>query len=486
MRPNRAETRVCGEERQQIEMTVEIETPRVAAEGEADECWLCPTPRSLRASANASPCPTGSATHTNVIKDLKGLLERASSTKNASECLQKVLASYEDQVVEVHEELLRVTRKMQRQRRKYSLRVLEKDCETKRLVVEAESLRGIIEAKAASMEALKKRHEREREATRLRVEELEANLQEAQQTQSESLKRFEDAGIEIDTAAERLLEAYSENASLAQQIEDLQCDLEKLTKYSESQERYYSSKIADLGREVEELRELAGSERLSLPLVQSCDSPSNSGVYSNPLIGNDASSVTSYGTRDEDILAAEVTNLRAKARELESQASARSNMEREASTLRADNRKLREMLTASMNDASNAQVEIHQLRSESNVLHAQLADVIAQFNLKQEDLAAGVEVSDEIEVVPNSDAVDSAGKPGTGPTSCDGAKLKRLSAQGAVPPTPNDGVELGMSEENWGRGRRTTDAEDIEDDEDIKQLLKSALDSVHCAEELAV
>ncbi len=466
-------------------MSAESETPRVAAEAEADDSWLCPTPRSLRASANASPCPTRSASHTNVIKDLKGLLERASSTKNSSECLQKVLASYEDQVVEVHEELLRVTRKMQRERRRYSLRVMEKECETKRLMVEAESLRGIIEAKSASMEALKKRHGREREVTRLRVEELEAALQEAHQTQSESLKRFEDAGIEIDTAAERLLEAYSENATLAQQIEDLQCDLEKLTKYSESQERYYSSKIADLGREVEVLRERAGGERLlSLPLNQGCDSPSNSGIYSNPLIGNDSSSVTSYGTRDEDILAAEVTNLRAKARELESQASARSNVEREASTLRDDNRKLREMLTASMNEASNAQVEIHQLRSESNVLHAQLADVIAQFNMKQEDLAAGVEVSDEMEVVPKPDVMGAAGGPGTGPVPGGGTPLNALSAPGAVPPTPNDAVELGVADQTWGR--HATDAEEIEDDEDIKQLLRSALENVQCAETLVV
>lgn len=472
-------------------MSVDVETPRVAAGGEADESWLCPTPRSLRASANASPCPTHSISHTNVIKDLKGLLERASSTKNASECLQKVLASYEDQVVEVHEELLRVTRKMQRQRRKYSLRVLEKECETKRLMVEAESLRGIIEAKSASMEALKKRHEREREATRTRVEELEAALQEAQQTQNESLKRFEDAGIEIDTAAERLVDAYSDNASLAQQIEDLQCDLEKLTKYSESQERYYSSKIADLGREVEELREQAGGERpLGLPLVAGCDSPSNSGVYSNPLIGNDSSSVTSYGTRDEDILAAEVTNLRAKARELESQASARSNIEREASTLRADNLKLREMLTASMNEASNAQVEIHQLRSESNVLHAQLADVIAQFNMKQEDLAAGVEAPDEIEVAAKPGQADTSGRPGSGPSPGDGSRLNALnllSATGAVPPTPNDGVELGVAEQGWGRGRHATDAvEEIDEDvdEDIRILLKSALDSVECCAEV--
>jgi hypothetical protein len=68
----------------------------------------------------------------------------------------------------------------------------------------------------------------------------------------------------------------------------------------------------------------------------------------------------------------------------------RSTLEKEASTLRADNKKLREMLTASMHEASNAHVESNQLRSESNVLHAQLADVSAQFNMKQEDLNGSV------------------------------------------------------------------------------------------------
>jgi hypothetical protein len=200
--------------------------------------------------------------------------------------------------------------------------------------------------------------------------------------------------------------------------------------------------------------------------------------------------VTSYGTRDEDILAAEVTNLRAKARELESQASARSNIEREASTLRADNLKLREMLTASMNEASNAQVEIHQLRSESNVLHAQLADVIAQFNMNQEDLAAGVEAPDEIEVAAKPGQADTSGRPGSGPSPGDGSRLNALnllSATGAVPPTPNDGVELGVAEQGWGRGRHATDAvEEIDEDvdEDIRILLKSALDSVECCAEV--
>ena len=94
---------------------------------QGDQDWLCPTPRSLKSgSSRASPCPSRAAS-SNVIKDLKSLLERAASTKHSAESLQEVLASYEDQVVQVHEELLRVTKKMQRERRQYSLRVLEKD-----------------------------------------------------------------------------------------------------------------------------------------------------------------------------------------------------------------------------------------------------------------------------------------------------------------------------------------------------------------------
>ena len=462
-------------------MTVGSATPGVALDVESDEqveSWLCPTPRSLRgSSAQASPSMTRSVSQNNVIKDLKGLLDRASSTKSSSECLQRVLTAYEDQVVEVHEQLLRVTQKMQRERRQYSLRVLEKDCEKKRLMIEVESLRGIIEAKSASMEALTKRNEREREALTSRISQLETAYQDVKHSQDESLKRFEDAGIEIDTAAERLLEVFAENATLVQQIEDLQCDLEKLTKYSESQERYYSSKIADLSREVAELREHTEGERaerhLGISLAQGCDSPSNSGMYSNPLVGNDASSVTSYGTRDEDILAAEVTNLRAKTRELESQASARSTLEREASALRADNQKLREMLTVSMNEASTAQVEIHHLRSESNVLHAQLADVIAQFNMKQEDLAAGIAAPNEAET---TSQVDKANAPSSSHPAAAGAGA-------AIPPTPNDDAELGLSDEGWGR-RLVTDPDEMEDDEDIKKLLANALNSVNESDSL--
>jgi len=472
-----------------------------------DQDWLCPTPRSLKSgSTRASPCPSRAAS-SNVIKDLKGLLERAASTKHSAESLQEVLASYEDQVVQVHEELLRVTKKMQRERRQYSLRVLEKDCETKRLVVEAESLRGIVEAKSASMEALKKRHAKERAGWSTRTDELELALKEARETQNESLKRFEDAGIEIDTAAERLLEAYSENSSLVQQIEDLQCDLEKLTKYSESQERYYSSKIADLTRELREaqaaedvrVRDVGERDRhrdrdADADLLDTALSSQPAGVhaFSNPLLSkefnNDTSSGTSYGTRDEDILAAEVSNLRAKARELESQASVRSTLEKEASTLRADNKKLREMLTASMHEASNAHVEIHQLRSESNVLHAQLADVIAQFNMKQEDLErerAAVDATDDRVVgammgggmgmsggmsggmsegvgVESGVATMTAVKP-VGPCS---------SQRVPVPPTPNDAAEL----DEAGRGRTVTnDVEaSMDDDEDIKKLFENA------------
>ena len=462
---------------------------------QGDQDWLCPTPRSLKSgSSRASPCPSRAAS-SNVIKDLKGLLERAASTKHSAESLQEVLASYEDQVVQVHEELLRVTKKMQRERRQYSLRVLEKDCETKRLVVEAESLRGIVEAKSAAMEALKKRHAKERAGWSTRMDALEVALKEARETQNESLKRFEDAGIEIDTAAERLLEAYSENSSLVQQIEDLQCDLEKLTKYSESQERYYSSKIADLTRE---LREAQAAEDVRVRDVGERDGdrdrdrdrdrdedlldtalssqPAGVHAFSNPLLSkefnNDTSSGTSYGTRDEDILAAEVTNLRAKARELESQASVRSTLEKEASTLRADNKKLREMLTASMHEASNAHVEIHQLRSESNVLHAQLADVIAQFNMKREDLErerAAVDATDDRVV----GAMMGGGVESSVATMTDVKPVGPCSSQRVpVPPTPNDAAEL----DEAGRGRTVTnDVEaSMDDDEDIKKLFESA------------
>eukprot|EP00889_Picochlorum_renovo_P002220 jgi/Picre1/29250/NNA_004642.t1 len=114
-------------------------------------------------------------------------------------------------------------------------------------------------------------------------------------------------------------------------------------------------------------------------------------VYSNPLLnahgGDDGGSVCSHGTRDEDILAAEVTNLRMKTRDLESQASAASDSARLAGTfekenvsLRKENAKLKSMVTASMSEASEAKVEVAKLTSEANVLHAQLAEVISAIN----------------------------------------------------------------------------------------------------------
>jgi hypothetical protein len=192
------------------------------------------------------------AASSNVIKDLKGLLERAASTKHSAESLQEVLASYEDQVVQVHEELLRVTKKMQRERLTVLTASAREGLRDEAAGgggrVAAGDRRGQVGFDGGVEEAA-----RERAGGLVDADGCIGGGAEGGEGDAKRVaERFEDAGIEIDTAAERLLEAYSENSSLVQQIEDLQCDLEKLTKYSESQERYYSSKIADLTWELRE------------------------------------------------------------------------------------------------------------------------------------------------------------------------------------------------------------------------------------------
>ena len=341
-----------------------------------------------------------------LVEQYKTVLQKAVSTKECSDSLQQVLKAWEDQVVLVHQELLMVTKKMHRERRRYSLKVMEKACEAKRLAVETESLRGIVEAKTASLEALQMRYRRENDALRERVSSLEKQLESNHQS-------FRDAGIDPSTAAEQLLEAYAENTRMEEQIEELQIDLEKATRYAESQDKYYQSKIEELQKEVKELQE-GGQGKLQQqqnfgPMRRYIGSPvpsngapsqySGSGVCSynnNPLHGGgdfgEGGSVGSHGTRDEDILAAEVTNLRLKTKDLESQASQASDsarlastLEKEASMLREENRKLRNMVSASMTEASEAKIEVAKLTSEANVLHAQLAEVISAINIGQEN-----------------------------------------------------------------------------------------------------
>lgn len=392
---------------------------------ESSSQWLVPTPPSLKGSQYGtrsrphSPCMldagnlSGSETATyhtpyaQTMDDLRILLKKAVKANDSSRALQEILTTWEDQVVQVHEELLDVTKKMHRERRKYSLRVMEKECHAKRLAVESESLRGIIEATSASLDALKLHHGHEKRVLQERVQSLEIEIEKTLERQHHTLKTFEDAGINPETAAEQLVDAYSENARLEEHIEELQIDLEKATRYSESQDTYYQSKIAELYREIGELQN--ATNRAATPPSRRYSSPqshhSGSGIYSNPLHGEvygEGGSVCSYGTNDEDILAAEVTNLRMKTKDLESQASAASDtarlastLEKEASTLRAENARLREMVTASMSEASDAKVEVAKLTSEANVLHAQLAEVISAMNIEQQQSVSASDLPEE-------------------------------------------------------------------------------------------
>lgn len=453
---------------------------------ESSSQWLVPTPPSLKGSQSGyrsrAYSPSILSKHSSytdnvdsyhtpyaqTMEDLKDLLKKAAKTKDTSKSLQQILTTWEDQVLHVHEELLEVTQKMHRERRKYSLRVMEKDCEAKRLAVESESLRGIIEAKSASLEALKMQFSHESMVLKERVRQLEAELERAVHQQHESLRKFESAGIDPDTAAEQLLDAYSENARLEELIEELQIDLEKATRYSESQDKYYQSKIKELHREIGELQNAPlQMRRYSSPRSHH----SGSGLYSNPLHGDlgETGSVCSYGTNDEDILAAEVTNLRLKTKDLESQASAASDsarlastLEKETSTLRAENTKLREMVAASMSEASDAKVEVAKLTSEANVLHAQLAEVISAISMEQEHQLCDVHAVS---------SVDDGATPAPEETVVSGT-VDALEKEGPLTPSsPHDYTDP------LDRHTRT-DTVDSEVSADIKLLFNRAIESV--------
>lgn len=92
--------------------------------------------------------------HPHVIGQLKKLLGQAVDTKDHSRQLHLLLSSWEEQVMMVQQELMELTMRLHREKRKYSLRMMEKECDVKRYCVEIESLRGLVAARSASMHAL--------------------------------------------------------------------------------------------------------------------------------------------------------------------------------------------------------------------------------------------------------------------------------------------------------------------------------------------
>lgn len=509
---------------------------------EHDETWLVPTPPSLKGSecgervghvhGGERKLSFETKTPAQTIVELNSLLDQAIRTKKCSHSLHDVMNAWETQVVQVHEELLEVTRKLHRERRRYSLRVMEKECDAKRLRVETESLRGIVEAKTASLEALKSlqaradaKRDAEEEVLHKRILQLEEECRQSrdalaafEEKQHASLKRFEDAGIDAESAAQQLLDAYADTAQLEEQIEELQIDLEKATRYSESQDKYYQSKIKDLTREIEALRQevAARGSMDSGPMsvhqqrrYAAANSPvarSHSGsVYSNPLLnahgGDDGGSVCSHGTRDEDILAAEVTNLRMKTRDLESQASAASDsarlvstFEKENASLRKENIKLKSMVTESMSEASEAKVEVAKLTSEANVLHAQLAEVISAINARpHQDIVLQQQqqhhLHDDADTGGALVCEDDDGGQHQTVTKSSGAPHDDVEHGGSVdvhsshgPVTPSSLHDELHSTQEIQRGR--SDTVDTEMSTDIRALFKNAIDSVDASADI--
>lgn len=507
---------------------------------EHDETWLVPTPPSLKGSECGERRGYGgerlsfeTKTPAQTIVELNTLLDQAIRTKKCSHSLHDVMNAWETQVVEVHEELLEVTRKLHRERRRYSLRVMEKECDAKRLRVETESLRGIVEAKTASLEALKSlqagvdaKRDAAEEVLHKRIIKLEEECRQSrdalaafEEKQHASLRKFEDAGIDAESAAQQLLDAYADTAQLEEQIEELQIDLEKATRYSESQDKYYQSKMKDLNREIESLRQevaargsidsgtMSAQHHRRYAATNSPMARSHSGsVYSNPLLnahgGDDGGSVCSHGTRDEDILAAEVTNLRMKTRDLESQASAASDSARLANTfekenlsLRKENAKLKSMVTASMSEASEAKVEVAKLTSEANVLHAQLAEVISAISarppqdmvLQQRQQSSfhdnGVDAAHVSEYHDGEQQQQNVTKPTGTPPENDiehGGSVGMHSSHGPV--TPSSLHDELHSAQEGQRGR--SDTVDTEISTDIRALFKNAIDSVDASTDI--
>lgn len=128
---------------------------------EMDRCeypedgWLVATPPSLVGSPVKGNSWRTSSSGMNMMDQLKGVMGQAVHAREESDQLQQLVVLWEAQILQVHDELLYMRTKLERERRKHSLRVLEKEREGKRMAVEIESLRGISEARMGSLEALK-------------------------------------------------------------------------------------------------------------------------------------------------------------------------------------------------------------------------------------------------------------------------------------------------------------------------------------------
>ena len=409
-----------------------------------DETWLVATPNSLLGSPADAGVQSKSRRRDDHSADImsltkmRALLEQATRTKKDSGHLQQVLGDWEAHVLAVHEELLEVTMKLHRERRRYSLKMIEKECHSNRLAVETESLRGVAEAKTASLEALQVLHAREEKRLgtllseqqseliegKKRIRNLEDTIAKVEAEYAQAKREWEAnqvkksafesqceaVGIDIEKAPEQLAEAWAENDRLIERIEDLEVDLEKARRDLEAQEEYYQAQIKEVEMAAEAwkakkdeapllpqhsaIERLIGEEPLMVefsprrPAGRLSGAHSHSGsLYSNPF-GNGEACGSSVYSENEDILAAEVTNLRLKAKDLESQASVASDnarladsLEKEASSLRKENQKLRKLVARSMSKESEAREEVSKLTSEANVLHAQLSEVISVLNL---------------------------------------------------------------------------------------------------------
>ena len=153
-----------------------------ASSSDGDETWLVATPNSLLGSPADAGVESkwrrrdGQSDDIISLSKMKALLEQATRTKKGSGHLQQVLGDWEAHVLAVHEELLEVTLKLQKERRRYSLKMVEKECHSNRLAVETESLRGLAEAKTASLEALQVLHAREEKRLRKLLSEQQSEL----------------------------------------------------------------------------------------------------------------------------------------------------------------------------------------------------------------------------------------------------------------------------------------------------------------------
>ena len=266
-----------------------------------------------------------------------------------------------------------------------------------------ETARRAMQQKEEAQEQLSQMEE-ELATARNEADKAKKSLEEYKRKYADSESLFTSIGIDPSNIAQHWGALCDEVQELHEKNDELCIDLEKSRREIDSNERYYQVKIRDLMKEIEAFKSTGArwsgqahpqdqQQHVNLGDL-SAPSPrrpsrrlsiahSNSGTsYSHHAPPESVTNSSMYNSDNDDILAAEVTNLRMRTRDLESQASAASDsvrlantLEKETKSLKQENRQLREQMSLSRSEATEAKELAQRLQSELDAVHAQVAEL---------------------------------------------------------------------------------------------------------------